>query len=101
MSRRYLELQELFLNYFHPDWQLESTSRLAAVRKYLRTAQPDAVRVLIEEIHALLAAPLSEEQLHELLLSEYSLNYDPWNDEITTREWLSGLAKDLGAPRAA
>lgn len=101
MTRRYHALQDLFLNYFHPDWRLESGSRADAVRKYLATAHPNAVQQLISEIHELLGAELTDEQLRELLLKQYSLFYDPWKDEVTAREWLAGVAQDLEAANAA
>jgi hypothetical protein len=46
----------------------------------------------------LLAQPLAEEDLHRLMLDEYSLFYDPWKDEISMREWLEGLLHDVTQP---
>jgi hypothetical protein len=38
---------------------------------------------------------MSEPQLHDLVIREYSLFYDPWFDEIGMREWLAGLLREL------
>jgi hypothetical protein len=38
---------------------------------------------------------MSEEQLHDTMLREYSLFYDPWRDGISMREWLGGLLTEM------
>ncbi|MBV9100703.1 MAG: hypothetical protein JO198_06625 [Candidatus Dormibacteraeota bacterium] len=98
MMPRYYALQDLFLGYFHPDWREESRTRSDAVKKFLRTARPEAVAQVVVEIQDLLSTPLTDEQLRAVLTKDYSLFYDPWKDEITAREWLTGLARDLEEP---
>jgi hypothetical protein len=95
MTRRYDALQEFFLGYFHPDWRLDDNSRGAVVERFKRTAAKDAAGHVAADLADLLAEPLSEEDLHEKVLREYSLFYDPWHDEVTMREWLVGLLKEM------
>jgi hypothetical protein len=95
MTRRYDALQEFFLGYFHPDWRLDDDSRSAVVDRFKRTAAEDAASHVAADLADLLAEPLREEDLHETVLSEYSLFYDPWRDEVTIREWLEGLLKEM------
>ena len=85
----------MFLGYFHPDWRLNAESRQEVVADFLATAQDADIRRVVEELTELLAEPLEESELHTLVLSEYSLFYDPWRDELTMREWLEGLRREL------
>ena len=95
MTRRYDALQDFFLGYFHPDWRLDDSSRGAVVKEFRNTADRDTVTRLATDLRELLAEPLGEEDLHEMILNEYSLFYDPWRDEISMREWLEGLLKEV------
>jgi hypothetical protein len=95
VSNRYFALQEFFLTYFHPDWRQDDSSRGGVVQKYLRVASPKDVEDVQSDLQALLDEPLDEHQLHNKVLGEYSLSYDPWREKISMREWLEGLARDL------
>lgn len=95
MTRRYTALQEFFLANFHPDWRLDHATRADIVREFARASDRDAPPRVSSDLADLLAEPLSERQLHEKILREYSLFYDPWRDEITMREWLQGLLVEL------
>lgn len=95
---RYLNLQSLFLDYFHPDWALDA-SRADVAREYVRTTQRAVVATTLRELNSLLSEASSEQELHERVLRDYSLFYDPWRDEIGMREWLSGLAGEIASAR--
>lgn len=95
MTRRYAALQEFFLGYFHPDWRLDHDSRVAVVQEFKRTAAKDAPTQVAADLTELLAEPLSEEDLHAKVINDYSLFYDPWSDELSMREWLEGLLKEV------
>lgn len=95
MSRRLYALQEFFLGCFHPDWQKDSPTRSHVVEEYLRTVEPADARAVAEDLRELLDQRLSEDELHDMVLREYSLFYDPWHDEISMTEWLASLMQDL------
>jgi hypothetical protein len=61
----------------------------------LRTAEPSQAKAVAEDLHDLLGRNLTEEQLHALVLDEYSLFFDPWRHEISMREWLEGLLREI------
>jgi hypothetical protein len=52
-------------------------------------------RSVTQDLQALLAENRTDEQLRDVLLRQYHLYYDPWRDEISMREWLSGLFKEI------
>jgi hypothetical protein len=91
---RYLNLQTLFLDYFHPDWALDA-SRADVAREYVRNTPHETVATTVRELEALVSETPSERELHDLVLRDYSLFYDPWRDELGMREWLLGLVRDI------
>jgi hypothetical protein len=95
MSRRFTALQDFFLGYFHPDWRLDASSRGDVVKEFLKTAEQEVVRATARDLRDLLDLSMSEEQLHDTMLREYSLFYDPWRDGISMREWLGGLLTEM------
>ncbi len=95
MKRRYRALQEFFLAYFHPDWRLDATSRGDVVADFLRVENAPRVTAVLDDLRELLAEPATEDELHNALIHEYSLSYDPWVDKTTTREWLEGLQREM------
>lgn len=97
MSRQHDALKHFFDSYFHQDWQLEFPSRGAAVEDFLRTAGPGQPQAVAKDLRDLLGQNLMEEQLHALVLHEYSRFFDPWKHEVSMREWLGGLLRELEA----
>lgn len=95
MTDGYQALQQFFLAYFHPDWQMDHRDRSGVVVEYRRTATSDERARVAAELTQLLAEPLSETDLHRKVLDEYSLFYDPSLDDTTMREWLAGLLNEL------
>lgn len=65
----------------------------------MRSGATNASSEVTEDLRELLAEPLSEAELREKVLGEYSLFYDPWREEITMREWLEGLLKEMQSHR--
>jgi hypothetical protein len=95
VSQQHDALKNFFVSYFHPDWQSEFPSRGAAVEDFLRTAGPGRPQAVARDLRDLLGQNLTEEQLHTLVLHEYSRFFDPWQHEISTRQWLEGLLREL------
>jgi contact-dependent growth inhibition (CDI) system CdiI-like immunity protein len=95
VSGDHYALKNFFGSYFYPDWQLDVPSRGAVVADFLQTAGPGVPQALAKDLRDLLGRNLTEEQLHTLVLHEYSRFYDPWRHEISMREWLEGLLREV------
>ena len=91
----YSALDDFIGSYFHQDWRLDHTSRAEVASLLVRT-RPELARSVTQDLQALLAENRTDEQLRDILLAQYHLYYDPWGDEISMREWLSGLFKEIG-----
>src|SRR2546430_16684706 len=74
-------------------WTMLLAPRLRAL--FVRP-RPELARSVTQDLQALLAENRTDEQLRDILLAQYHLYYDPWGDEISMREWLSGLFKEIG-----
>jgi hypothetical protein len=99
VKRRYFAVQELFLSYFHPDWQLDADSRLEVATDFLDTADPILIDQVIEELKELVQEPMSDDEFHQTVDEDYSLYYDPSHENVTMRAWLTGLLAELEAGR--
>ncbi|MDQ1541393.1 MAG: hypothetical protein QOH29_2119 [Actinomycetota bacterium] len=95
MRRRYEALQEFFLAYFHPDWQLDAGSWSEVVEDFVRTSDPELVDRVEADLLELVAEPTADAELHDAIVREYSLFYDPARDGLTMRAWLESLAREL------
>jgi len=99
VKRRYFAVQELFLCYFHPDWQLDADSRLEVATDFLETADPILIDHVITELRELVQEPISDDEFHQSIDDDYSLYYDPSYDNLTMRAWLAGLLQELESGR--
>ena len=95
MTVRYDALQDFFLTRFHEDWQEDSASRSQVVAEFVSSEDATLVEAVISDARGLLAEELPEEELHDLVIQEYSLSFDPWRHEITMGEWMRGLLREL------
>jgi hypothetical protein len=95
MRRRYEALQEFFLLYFHPAWQLEADSSNEVVEDFVRTSDPALVDGVEADLLELIAEPITDAELNDAIVREYSLFYDPMRDGLTMRAWLEGLLREL------
>ena len=87
-------LERFILAYFHQDWRLDNASRAEVANNFVRT-QPEMAHSVTQDLQALLVEERTDEQLRDLLLWQCHLSYDPWRDEISMHEWLSGLLKEI------
>ena len=87
-------LETFILAYFHQDWRLDNASRAEVANNLVRT-QSEMAHSVTQDLQALLAEERTDEQLRDLLLWQYHLSYDPWRDEISMHEWLSGLLTEI------
>jgi hypothetical protein len=96
-ARRLFDLQEFLGTFFHEDWMLDDTTTLDVARRFrsATASRPSFRARVVAEIRELLDRPLSEGELHRYLLDEYSVVYDPWDDNLTTRAWLTSIAREI------
>lgn len=97
MTPRYFAVQELFLCYFHEDWQLDANSRLEVVTDFLATAKASLIDQVIIELHDLVQEPMSDGEFHKMIDRDYWLSYDPSREGVTMRFWLASLLAELEA----
>jgi hypothetical protein len=100
MTARYFAVQEMFLGYFHQDWQLDADSRHEVVTDFLETASPVLIENVVSELRELVQEPMSDDEFHEMIDRDYWLSYDPSHENVTMRAWLEGLLAELQAGRA-
>lgn len=89
MTDRFYAFQDFVLAYFHPDWRLDDPDAPAVVADFVRTTHFPRRAAVVQDIDGLLQLPLEEDALHDLVLRDYDLNYDPYSDGITMRDWLT------------
>jgi len=99
VRRRYFAVQELFLCYFHPDWQLDAESRLDVVTHFLKAADPILIDQVIDELRELIQESVSDAELQQSIDDDYSLYFDPSQENVTMRAWLAGLLQELDRGR--
>lgn len=95
MAIRYGDLHNFFLTRFHEDWQLDAGSRAEVVCDFVSTENPALVEAVVSDLRSLLAEKIPEVDLHESIVAEYGLSFDPWKHEISMGEWLRGLLREL------
>jgi hypothetical protein len=95
MTARYFALQDFFLCYFHPDWQLDADSRFEVVVDYLNVADPVVIGNVITELRKLVEEPMPDDEFHEMIDRDYWLHYNPARENVTMRAWLQGLLQEL------
>ncbi len=100
MTARYFAVQDFFLCYFHPDWELDADSRAEVANQFIRGSKPVQIENVITELRQLVEEPMSEDNFHEMIDRDYWLSYDPSQDNVTMRAWLSGLLAELETGRA-
>lgn len=95
MTVRYGKLRSFFLTRFHEDWQEDAAPRAQVVDDFVSTENPVLVDAVISDLRSLLAEEIPEDELHEAILKQYGLSFDPWKHEISMGEWLRGLLREL------
>jgi len=63
MNTLYPNLEEFFGIYFHQDWREDSATASGIVERYLAEWPPEEIRGAAQELHRLLAEPLTEAEL--------------------------------------
>jgi hypothetical protein len=79
---RYGVLRTFFLTRFHEDWHLDAGSRADVVDDFVSTENPVFVERVVNDLRSLLADEVPEDELHQSMLREYGLSFDPWKHEM-------------------
>lgn len=87
MKTLYPNLDEFFGTYFHQDWREDSATALGIVERYLAEWPPEEIREAAQELHRLLAQPLSETELADQMKGLGSF-YNPQADGLRYGDWL-------------
>lgn len=86
-------LEHLLEGYFNLDWADDyGGDPMAAVQDFV-TGEPQLSPLLAEEIRGLLRSEPSESALRAAVLGEFNCGYDPTEDGMTFREWLTSVAE--------
>lgn len=91
----YPELFRLFAGYFHQDWALDDRTTDDVFRNYIATSTVPQLVDAVAELDRLLAEPLDEVGLHEVVWRGLVLGYDPTIDGLTLREWLEATRRRI------
>ncbi len=88
------DLENFFSAYFHQDWSIDHDTAEAVVAYYRESESEQTVAGAREQLSALLAQDLDEDELAEKVQS-LGCEYDPTGDGGSYRDWLTGLAQSL------
>jgi len=90
-------LEEFFGAYFNPDWQLDAVNASEVVAEYAGHTPLNQIQGVVTSLRELLAEPLDEQALHDLLRQKYSSYYDPRQAGTTMRAWLTELERHVAS----
>lgn len=89
------ELEHLIGCYFHEDWIEDGDTPDEILHLYLWDNYLEVIHALIIEIDELLAGPMTEQQISELISVKYYCCYNFRSDWPSAREWLKHVRKYL------
>ena len=84
-------LEQLLGCYFHQDWTDEFGNVASALHAIIRSEPKERLLDCVEEIDALLAASLSENDLMAILTDQFGCYFDPNSDGLTCEQWLKRI----------
>ena len=88
-------LAHFFGAYFHEDWDFDDPDDRAVVDRFLRCESRERVDYARVEINHLLAMPLADEELSEVVFRDLGCYYTPEPD-VPMRQWLRSVGDLLG-----
>ena len=89
LMRTYPQLRYLAGAYFHQDYDLDAPTPAGIIANFADTEPPGAIRELAAEIRSILDSGMTEHQIAELWLTTLQASYEPAEDGLTHRAWLS------------
>ena len=95
MNERFGAFRGFVLSYLHEDWRLEDPDKTAVASRFVRTADAARRAAVVRDIDGLLSLPGDENPLHDLVLYDYHLSYDPYDDGLTMRDWLTRTRDEI------
>ncbi len=81
------------------DWRGQEPTFEAVVRHFVAINPPEFVNRAIAEMRCLLAQPLGERLLAEIVKHDFCVAYDPLGKGLSYRQWLEVVASILEEPR--
>lgn len=88
------DLENFFSAYFHQDWSMDHDTAEEVVDYYRESESEQTVAGTREQLSALLAQGLDEDELAEKV-QNMGCEYDPTCDGGNYRDWLASLAQYL------
>ncbi|MGF0242264.1 contact-dependent growth inhibition system immunity protein [Rhodococcus sp. IEGM1300] len=95
MNKEFPELHNFFGAYFHQDWTVEHQTAEQVVDAFLVDSSPEDLKLVWEELNALLDQRMGELDLRKYLLRELSCYYCYWNVWESGELWLRHIASKL------
>jgi hypothetical protein len=96
-QRDFPNLEQYLAGYFHYgwqnsyDWQGASPNYEDVVHFFTSTNSSDIVSAVISELQRFLELPVTDEQLEEIVSSEFAVSYTPRSRGLTKRQWLAAM----------
>jgi len=81
-------LGQLLGCYFHQDWPAEFESDAVALQAIVEAEPREQISSGVREIDELLADPLSESALREILVDKVGCYFDPSSQGLSYEQWL-------------
>ncbi len=81
------------------DWRGARPSFEAVVRHFKAISPPELVSRAASEMRCLLAQPLSERLLSEIVAHDFCVAFDPSAANLSYRQWLEAVAAILAEPQ--
>lgn len=86
------DLFQFFGAYFHEDWMCEFDLADDVFRFFLEDSEGCVVQGVIQEIDALLAMNMTENEIRDLLLKKMGCCYCYWNEWQDGNTWLKHIS---------
>lgn len=88
-------LGQLLGCYFHQDWVDEFDSDASALQLIVESEPKEQLAAGVDEIDALLAASLPENELIAILTDQVGCYFNPSSEGITCKQWLARVREKL------
>jgi hypothetical protein len=98
---RYEHLSKFFVGYFNKFWTTVNTfdgppSDRGVIAQAAKECAPKRLREVRAQLRAILAEPLDEAALGDILRDEFGNAYDPSPEGLSKREWLRKIDEFIG-----
>jgi hypothetical protein len=89
-------LHDFLSAYYHEDWNVNAQTANNVIIHFLSNASASEIPTQIaEEIDELLTAKINDSELNNLIFDHLGCYYSPEADNLTVRDWLASIAKQM------